>query len=346
MKYFNQELTDWAINKITKEYKEDVSILIGHKHWKIEPDGNEIAFNFFIPETERGYNLAKTFVIGEIGYDLFPMTWERVEGLADLKEGLTTCLAEGVVLYAHSEEDKNRFLQLQNKLKKNLKNTEFTYKKGLEKINIAMDLYKNMVFEESLGQVRKASGYIAGYLAQALACVNGTYFKRGPENQIAVLKEMEHIPERLPKLYEGIVEAKTLKETIERCYEMICVTREFFLERMLKPNPKSREINFEDLAAWYEEGIYTFRRIYYYCEKKDAFNAFAWGYNFQQEFDYIREEFGLKTMDIMGVFDADNLEAFRNRTEEIQKYIAAEIRNNAVKIREYSSLEDFLKANG
>lgn len=345
MKYMSKELIDWAINKIQRDYPEDVSLLIGHKHWKIEPDGSEVAFNFFIPETERGYTLAKTFIINEIGYDLFPMSWERIEGLANINEGLTTCLADGVILYARSEGDRQRFIDLQNKLQENLINPSFTYKKGLEKISIAMDLYKNMVFEELLGQVRKASGYIAGYLAQAVATLNGTYFERGPENQIEVLGRMQHIPEQFLVLYQRIVEAKTIQEIKEICYEMIRVTRVFFMDRALHMELKNRGYNFEDLAAWYEEGVYTFRRIYYYCDQKDAFNSFAWGYSLQQELDSIQSDFGLKAMDLMGVYDSVNLDFFRKRAEEIEQYIVSEIRSNDVTIREFSSLNEFLKVN-
>lgn len=147
-----------AIHEIRTKYPEDVCLLIGHTRWNIAPDGDEVAFNFFIPETERGYRLAETFIIDDIGYDLFPMSWDRVDGLANLNEHLTTCLADGVILYARSEADRNRFVDMQNKLKENLANPLFTYNKGLEKISTAMELYKGMLFEESLCQVRKASG--------------------------------------------------------------------------------------------------------------------------------------------------------------------------------------------
>ncbi|MBC7958600.1 MAG: hypothetical protein H7X94_01925, partial [Vallitaleaceae bacterium] len=293
MNYISKELIDWSVNKIRKEYPDDVSLLIGHKHWKIEPDGNEVAFNFFIPSTERGYSLSKTFIIDGIGYDLFPMSWERVEGIANLNEGLTTCLADGVILHAHSVEEQERFEMLQKRLFDNLSNPEFTYKKGLEKIATSMELYKNMLFEESFSHVRKASGYIAGYLSQAIATVNGTYFRRGPENQIAILSEMKHLPEQFLSLYQSIVTAKTLQETKELCYQMINVTRDFFAEWSSRTESETKEFHFEDLAGWYEEGTYTFRRIYHYCDQKDVFNCFAWGYNFQQEFDSIKEEFGL-----------------------------------------------------
>lgn len=345
MKYISKELNEWAINKIKTEYPDDVSLLIGHEHWKIKPDGDEVAFNFFIPETERGYNLSQTFIIDEIGYDLFPMSWERVEGLANIDETLTTCLANGVILYARSEEDKQRFINLQKKLAENLANPEFTYIKGLEKINIAMELYKNMLFDASLCKVRKASGYVATYLAQAVATFNGTYFRRGPEDQLSILGNMKHKPENFISLYERIVTAVALEETKNLCYQMIKVTREFFSHWTPKKEKKTMEYNFEDLADWYEEGTYTFRRIYYYCDQKDVFNSFAWAYNFQQEFDYLEEEFGMKKMDLIGVFDSSDLGAFRKRAEEIEQYIVSVIKENGVVIQEFDNLEEFLKQN-
>lgn len=127
---------------------------------------------------------------------------------------------------------------------------------------------------------------------------------------------MKQISNQFLDLYQRIVDAKTLEEIKNLCCKLIGVIRTFFIDRMLQVNSESKQYNFEDLAAWYEEGRYTFRRIDYYCQQKDVFNAFVWGYNFQQEFDYIREEFGLEVMDIMSIFDSENLEAFQKRAEE------------------------------
>lgn len=344
MTKISKELIEWAIHKIENEYKEDVSLLIGHSHWNIKPDGDDVAFNFFIPATKAGYKLAQTFIIDGIGYDLFPMSWERVEGLASINESLTTCLADGVILYAKSDADRERFIHLQKKLQDNLADPSFTYKKGLEKINTAMELYKTMLFENSLGSGRKASGFIADYLSQAVATVNGVYFKRGPENQISHLAEMYQVPEHFSTLFESLIAAKSLETIKTLCYQMIETTRAFFEGIMPEKKQSPQEYNYEDLACWYEEGVYTFRRIYYYAAQKDVFNAFAWGYHFQREFDAIEEEFGLEPMDLMGVFDPENLDAFAARAKAIDASIRGEIEKRGVTLREYDSLDAFLAA--
>lgn len=346
MKYLSDELNTWAINKIKKEFPEDVTLLIGHEHWKIPPDGDEIAFNFFIPSTDRGYNLSQTFIIDDIGYDLFPISWDRLKGIANLNESITTCLADGVILYAKREEDKERFVKLQKQLQDNLSNKEFTYKKGLEKINVAMELFQNMLFEKSLSRIRMASGYIAKYLAEAIVTLNGAYFRRGPENQLATLKKLAEVPDGFIELYQNAVTAKTIEELKDICYKMLNTTRDFFSIRKPYKEPKIKDYDYQNLASWYQEIIYWFRRIYYYCEMKDASNSFIWGCNIQREFESIKEEFGLETMELMNVFDSEDLNLLQKRAEDIEKYIVSEIKKHGVRILEFKNLNEFLSENG
>ncbi|MBU3153668.1 hypothetical protein LL037_17875 [Clostridium estertheticum] len=346
MKYISKELNAWAIEKIEKEFPDDVALLIGHEHWKIAPDGDEIAFNFYIPSTDRGYNLSQTFIIDDIGYDLFPMSWERVEGIANLNESLTTCLADGVILYARSEEEKERFVKLQKQVQSNLSDEEFTYRKGLEKINIVMELFQNMLFEKSLSGIRKASGYVAAYLSEAIAAVNETYFKGGPDNQIACLSGLPEVPSGFIGLYESTATAKTIEESKDICYKMLDTTRDFFSVRKPDKETEVKDYNFQDLADWYQECIYWFRRIYYYLEINDATKCFVWGCILQSEIDCVTKDFGLKKMELMNVFDPADLSVFGKCVEEIEQYIVSEIRKHDVKIREFKNLDEFLRQNG
>ena len=151
MKKIDKELIEWAINKIETEFKGEISLLLGRKGaCKIPEDGDDMAFDFFIPACDHGYSLARTFIIDDMGYDLFPMSWERVEGLSTLNEGIAFCLADSEILYSRSDTDRERFELLRKTMFNNLKNKDFIYMKSLEKINFAMDIYKTMLFEAGL----------------------------------------------------------------------------------------------------------------------------------------------------------------------------------------------------
>ena len=47
-------LTKWVIDKIEKEYKNDVSLLIGIKGHSTDGDGHGENFDYFVPATAGG----------------------------------------------------------------------------------------------------------------------------------------------------------------------------------------------------------------------------------------------------------------------------------------------------
>lgn len=345
MKTINEKLLYWAIGKIEKEYKDDVCLLIGNDPLKLEQDTDGASFDYFIPSNEKACNLAKTFIVDGIGYDLYPRSWERIESMANLDDYNPTCLGYAQVLYYRNEEDKNRFHAMQAKLQENLKNSEFMFKKALEKLNVAMEIYQTMMFEDSIGKVRMAAGFIADYLSVAVAFVNQTYFKYSQINQMAELSAMKDIPENFIQYYKAIIHADSVDEFKKLCHLMILSTREFMSNR--KPKNKNDVCNadFHNLADWYQELSYTWRRIYYWCDQRDAEKVFVWGCLLQRELDIVKEEFGLNEMDLLGKYSAEDLLDFRKRAEESEKYIVAEINKHGVTLNEYNSVEDFLTKN-
>lgn len=344
MKNIDNELIEWIINKIEKEFNGQISLLLGRKGaCKIPTDEDSMAFDFFIPASDHGYSLARTFIIDDMGYDLFPMSWERVEGLAALNEGITFCLADSEILYARNEADRERFEILRKTLFNNLKNKDLIYKKSLEKINSAMDIYKTMLFETTLGTVRKAAGGIIKYLYEAITIINGTYTKKdyGFSQIMGQIKELANVPDNFLKYYEEILRAKDSDTIFRVVHKLMEETREFF--KQFAPEKKSKNYNYDELAGWYEEARYSFRRIAYACKNKDFEGSFSWGCYLQIEFDILTEEAGLDKMDLLGSYDADDLSAFEKRAIEIEKYIVNEIKSHGIALNKYDNLEEFLK---
>lgn len=345
MKIINKKLLHWTINKIEKEYKTDVCLLIDTGQFKFEQDPDDVSFNYFIPANQNAYKLAKTFIINEIGYDLYPRSWSNIEEMANLECPSPRCLGYAEILYYRNEEDKNRFLAMQKKLQENLKNPKFMFKKALEKLNIGMEIYQTMMFEDRIGKVRKVAGFIAYYLSVAVAFVNQTYFKYNHINQIDELSAMKEMPSNFIQYYTAIIHSNSINELKNLCHGMILSTRKFIGNRNTENESIFNSGDFHYLADWYQELYNTWRRIYYWCSKKDAEKAFAWSCYLQRELDIVKEEFKLKEMDLCGKYDAENLLELKKRVEEIEKYIIDEIHIHGVVLDEYNSVEDFLMKN-
>ncbi|HIS70021.1 MAG TPA: hypothetical protein IAA58_11745 [Candidatus Gallacutalibacter stercoravium] len=338
------KLLNWAIDRIQKEYKDDICLLIGNAPLHRNPDQNNCYMDYFVPATERGNQFAQTFIIEGLGYDIYPRSWERLEHMANLDDYNTTCLGYGEILYARSDADKERFFAIQQKLKENLSNTSFMYRKALEKLDVAMEIYQTVAFEEQLGRVRTGAGFIADYLSCAVAFINHTYFKYSQVEQPAELSAMKELPDRFLAYYDAIIQAKTADQLRELSHSMIAATRRFLKKHRPAGAPKGNA-DFAQLADWYQELSYTWARIYFWCDRNDRQKVFVWGCMLQQELNTVTEEFGLQPMDLMGVYQAGDLEPVRRRAQELERYIVQQIKSHGVQLKTYDTVEEFISQN-
>ena len=70
-KEINDKVVEWITNKVKTEYADDISLVLlygsyinGTANSKSDVDC------YYIPKTERGYNLGIGFIIDGVGYDL------------------------------------------------------------------------------------------------------------------------------------------------------------------------------------------------------------------------------------------------------------------------------------
>jgi len=355
MKNKTNQLTEWVINKIKTEYPDDVALLVAVEGASVNGDGHGEVFDYFVPATERGNEMTQTFIIGGVGNDLYPRSWERCERTANMEDWASLCLGKAKILYSRSEADVERFEAIRQKLFANLSDPVFVYKKALERLENAMDMYRTMMFEERLYKVRGLAGFIHYYLSMGVAYLNKTYVGDSSHHQgmLPMYANWERLPERFAEYYESILAAKTVGELRSIAHLLIASVRRFIAA--YKPQGSTvKSTNYQDLAEWYQEMRTTLNRIYHYCETGNADAVFIDACSLQNELSVISEEFdcfnsfkaeeqfGLEEMDLLGAFDAQNLAPLAQRAAEIENAIVAVIKAHNITIRSYDTLEAFL----
>lgn len=340
----NNKLIEWTIKQAETTYKDKISIMTEHTTYMLEQDSSLRYVNTFISESKSIIGLARTFIINGIGYDLWQNPWESFEKKADLKDYYITSLADSTIVYYKSEEDKQRFLSLQKKLQANLENPSYMYERGLEWLSNAMELYQTMMFEDALYKVRKASGYIADYLAVSVACINQTYYK-SVMTQISQLRTMKKIPKDFIELSESIAKAKTVDELKHLCHELIQNTRTLFKSLKKGEIKSNNNPDYAWLASWYQECCYYLRRIYYYCDENNPTVAFKLTCGIQADLDDISVDFGISGLDILSHFNAEKLADFAKQVKIAEHKIVSAIEENGVKIDSYATVEEFVQNN-
>ena len=125
-KELNRQVVRWLKERAAGPFAGDLSLVAAYgSHF----NGTETEYSdvdcYFIPKMDRGWEFAADFLLAGVGYDVFPLSWERARGIAQLKEPLVPLVGDAVVLYAGSPEDASRFQALQEELARCLKDRAY-----------------------------------------------------------------------------------------------------------------------------------------------------------------------------------------------------------------------------
>lgn len=348
-------LTQWVISKIQSEYKEDIALLIAIKGHSINHDGHGEIFDYFIPETERGCELAQTFIIDGIGHDLYPRSWERMEKSADLEE-MTILLANAEILYAKSADASDRFHALQQKLITNLNSPAFVYHKALNRLESAASIYRTLLFEEKLYRARSEANRIQLYLSQAVAFMNHTFadsplyseaqaYHCDSDTRMYHCPSLNLVPESFFHYAHRLLTADQPEEIKKIVHALIRTTKNFVFAHRPAIKEDNPIVNYENLADWYQELSLTWRRIHYFCRNNMPQEAYIDACYLQEELIVIAQEFQIEELNLLDSFSADSLLGLDLRSRKLEQIIRGILSEHNVKIREYSTMEEFFAAN-
>ena len=343
MKTVNEKLEQWAIKRIETEFTGDVCLLLDHKSLKVPTDSEDkIGFGSYVPRTSRSSALARTFIIDGIGYDLYPQPWERLEKMAEADHYNLTCLDDSRIVWARSEEDRQRFESLQAKLRANLKNPALMLTRARNWINTATELFADTLFEVRTHIVRQNAGYICDMLANAVAYINGGYFRHGQSGQLDELRLMNKVPPDFIALYEKVIREEDTEKQKKHCHSILTAVKEHI--KPVSGGGQKGIRNAAELASWYHELSYTWRRVYHFCRAGNAVSAYIWACMLQEEIGRVAADYNAPAFDIMGAFDADKLNVFAENAANAEKGMVAAIEAGA-KLDIYSNVDEFLEKN-
>ena len=349
----NEKILSWIIKRVTEEYADDVDMVLaygsainGTAHEKSDVDC------YFIPGTERGYGFGADFILEGVGYDIFPMSWERVENIADMNEVLLPCVGDVRILYARTEEEEKRFAGLQERLASHLTDAAYTERKAEERFAFACSLYGQMLSFDGLADVRTCAGYLIMALADAAAFHNHDYYHFGLKRQYEDLKRFPKKPDDFMENYLSVIRAQDGEQARRCCLRMLKSVSEYMGWKLsIEETPEEvmsetsvKEPDYAGLAVLYEEISSTFQKIYVSCEKKDQVLAFLSAVCLQYELQEASQENGLPDYDILSSYTYDNLPRLAERTKQVEEQFVRMIEEGGGRIRRFADFEELERA--
>lgn len=272
------EVAKTLVDQVEKVYAQDIAIIAYYGSYAqgTATKRSDLDF-FFIPASSKGYEASVQFIIDGISFDFWPISWERAERMASFEESQTSIIADCKLLYARSDEDRERFMKLRDMISsmQSSENKQRLVEKAESEIrNVYTHLYKlNRASDSETITFYRTEAYgVLTKILQSFALLNGKYYTKGFGKNKDQILQLPIQPARLAAYMETIMHSNVHAEIVEACDQLTADTLALIVAEREKyygsPSYPDR------LKGFYEEVKGLMDKIITACEMNDYDLAF------------------------------------------------------------------------
>lgn len=337
-----QQIVSLLIEKIKADYVDDVAIMsvYGSYVHKATHEKSDIDF-YFIPKTEKGFSLARTFIIDGIGFDFWAVSWERAENIADRKSGFASIIADAEVVWYATEADLAKFRELQE-LARN-PDVDAASRANERLLEVEHQYFEIYMLQGDFSRQKQKAVRLLGELIEILALLNQTYIHRGWGSSLEEALALKILPPEFKDTAERILFASKARDLIPQLFQLIVAVKR------LANSPEKFATDYKKaFAMFYEEAKSLYNKLYRACDTGDRVTAVMAGVAIQEEIVNImgpaayRQNFG----DIVSPFEANNLAGYKALVQKHEELFLTFIRENEIPLTVYSSVAEFANSLG
>lgn len=330
------------VEKITTYFSDDISLLICYGSFVTGEYGgmSDIDF-FFVPKTEKGFELGHQFILNNIGYDLWPVSWDRLMSIANLEDHLASILLDGVMVFASSEVDERRLEGLKADILQNLKDETVARRMSLKYLDEAKVIYfdlqnqaRDQFFIDAIRIVEK--------LLVAVSILNGAYLRKGLKRVETEFERLSRIPDGFLEDYHKLIHATDQTEIQPVVRHLITVT-----DQLWKSKFESTIIHLDpaDLTGFYEEFKSAYNKLLVACDDKNYESAYYAGFMIDREtLTFLKRFTGPGIFpNILDVVVKNDFEIIRMNCREHERKLLKLLEEQGVKINIYEDMPEFRK---
>ncbi|RCW49155.1 kanamycin nucleotidyltransferase C-terminal domain-containing protein [Paenibacillus prosopidis] len=357
-------VADTLIKHIKNNYSNDIAIVAYYGSYAqgTATKRSDLDF-FFIPASADGYRASIQFILDDISFDFWPISWERAERMASLADPQTTIIADCRLLYARSDEDRNRFMRLRDSIAA-IQEPEHGLQLTQRAESLLHDAYVHLYKMSRMDPLADLTFYrseaydVLTKVIQSLGLLNQTYFTVGwGKNKDQILR-LPLKPDHLESLYETIITAQLPADIRSACERLTEATLELVAKHR---GMYSTAPSYPDrMKGFYEETKGTFDKIITACEKNDYDTAYFAAIRIQDEIAYflhlaekgyppfqlelnsqyqVYKKLGLP--DLIHLLAPGDLKPLQAAVVRLDVLLLSHLKANGVEINSFESIEQF-----
>jgi hypothetical protein len=357
------DVAETLVNHIKSKYPDDIAIIAYYGSYAqgTASKRSDLDF-FFIPATSNGYRASIQFVLNDISFDFWPISWERAKRMASFEDPFTTIIADCRLLYVRSDEDRTRFMKLRDTISDMLKPEQgpiLVEKAETQLRDAYVHLYKMRCSDDSedLTFYRTKAHSVLTKVLQSLALLNRSYFTKGWGKNMDQILQFRLKPSRLERLLDAVMNARLPHDIRSACEQLTADT----LELVLRQKEAYSGTPSDRMKGFYEEAKGTLDKIIIACEKNDYNTAFFaaigiqdeiarflffavngyWPCNLEPSSAYQDIYNRLGFPDLTVLLEPDDLSRLQASVERLSSLLESHLRSQGVRINRFQNLEQF-----
>ncbi len=329
-KQTRDRLVDWIEKTVRSHYTGKVALVCLYgSHINGTANERSDVDCYFVPKTPEGNALARTFLLEGVGYDLFPMSWQRLEAIARLEQSHQPLLGDVQVLYADSPADLEKLEGLRRQLRDNLADPVFRGRVAQERFARACSRLPQANDDHKTARL-KAGGLLMD-VAEVFAFGQGEYYHYGLKRQFPDLLALPQLPVDLEEDYLAVLKAKTSAEIACACQRLLKDCPWPVLQNQ-QPVAWGSRPPAGKLAGIYEEISSTFLKIYRCVEVGDPVLAFLSAVCLQWELPWV---------DLLTAYRYEDLTPLAENARYVETQLRRELEDAGIRLREYKTFAEF-----
>lgn len=349
-KEYNDRLVGWIQQRAANRFSGEIALVVAYgSHFNGTANPWSDVDCYFIPKGPRGEEFGADFILAGVGYDLFPISWERAQGIAQLQESLVPLIGDATLLYADTPQDLERFHALQGELSRCLVDEKLCRVRSRERFQKAVEAYSRLN-QGNLAAGRAYAGWLLMLAAEAVALENGAYFHFGLKRQFEELQELPKKPSDFLKAYLAVIRSETAAQMEAACKSLLEALGAWlgvdWQPVPVSPVPPSgkKNKNLGELAPWYEELCSTFQKLRVCRERGNWILAFLTGACLQGELESLTAEYELPSFPVLDAYCCHDLEPLVKAADAVERDLVERIEACGGHIKRFATFEEFESA--
>lgn len=294
---------------------------------------------------ESGWNIAKAFIIEDVGHDIYCQTWEGLEHTAEYPDPHVSKLLDVDIVYTASQEARERYFSLRHRLQDVLARPFC-----LEDLEKAEGYYHSAV--ETLGKLflssedskcKYLSAVILYYIEYVAYMANKAYVRHGIQGIPAEITALKRLPEGFAGAYQELITAEGAEHIKEAAKSLVKGTGDFLTALRTELSPKPA-VTAKELEGTYEEIFSNWRwKMHRAAQVDSPYLSLMTAASCQNYYDEFFASYGLPHFNLFSNFSVQDLSASAAEFDRVLEKFSGLYDDNGIKVCRYPGVDEFEK---